>query len=324
LKVYLSLGAGVQSSTLALMAAAGEVTPMPDGAIFADTQAEPASVYRWLDYLESVLPFPVHRVTAGSLTESALKPRTSKKGIIYFKTAIPFFTIDSKGKRGRIGQRTCTRDYKIQPIIRHVRGLVGWEAMRGWRAKHRASLREWLAFRENQKAIARAEREKKRPPEEVPFPHLAWAAMQSDALTEQWIGISTDEWTRAKPSRDPWIRTRHPLIERRMTRAACLEWMRSRGFPEPPRSACWFCPFRGNNEWRWLRDNEPENFARAVEFDRQARELRQSGVASNQSKSMVYLHRDCVPLGDVDLRTGPQKGQLEFAWQGECEGMCGV
>ena len=36
-KVVLSLGAGVQSSTLALMAAKGEVTPMPDVAVFADT-----------------------------------------------------------------------------------------------------------------------------------------------------------------------------------------------------------------------------------------------------------------------------------------------
>jgi len=41
----LSLGAGVQSSTMALMAAKGEITPMPDCAIFADTQAEPQSVY---------------------------------------------------------------------------------------------------------------------------------------------------------------------------------------------------------------------------------------------------------------------------------------
>ncbi len=36
----ISLGAGVQSSTMALMAAAGEITPMPAAAIFADTQAE--------------------------------------------------------------------------------------------------------------------------------------------------------------------------------------------------------------------------------------------------------------------------------------------
>ena len=55
----LSLGAGVQSSTLALMAAKGEVGPMPTAAIFADTQAEPASVYKWLDWLEAQLPFPV-------------------------------------------------------------------------------------------------------------------------------------------------------------------------------------------------------------------------------------------------------------------------
>ena len=37
----LSLGAGVQSSTLALMAATGETEHRPDAAIFADTQAEP-------------------------------------------------------------------------------------------------------------------------------------------------------------------------------------------------------------------------------------------------------------------------------------------
>ena len=40
----LSLGAGVQSTTLALMAAHGEVGPMPDCAIFADTGWEPRAV----------------------------------------------------------------------------------------------------------------------------------------------------------------------------------------------------------------------------------------------------------------------------------------
>ena len=37
----ITLGAGVQSSTMALMAAHGEITPMPKCAIFADTQDEP-------------------------------------------------------------------------------------------------------------------------------------------------------------------------------------------------------------------------------------------------------------------------------------------
>ena len=37
----ISLGAGVQSSTMALMAAKGLITPMPDAAIFSDTGWEP-------------------------------------------------------------------------------------------------------------------------------------------------------------------------------------------------------------------------------------------------------------------------------------------
>ena len=57
----LSLGAGVQSSYMALMAARGEITPMPACAIFADTGAEPQRVYDYLDWLEEELPFPVHR-----------------------------------------------------------------------------------------------------------------------------------------------------------------------------------------------------------------------------------------------------------------------
>ena len=44
----LSLGAGVQSSTLALMIEKGEI-PMVDAAIFADTQAESKETYEFLN-----------------------------------------------------------------------------------------------------------------------------------------------------------------------------------------------------------------------------------------------------------------------------------
>lgn len=48
----LSLGAGVQSSALALMAKHGEISgDMPVAAIFADTKAEPRRVYEWLNWL---------------------------------------------------------------------------------------------------------------------------------------------------------------------------------------------------------------------------------------------------------------------------------
>lgn len=58
----LSLGAGLQSTTMALMAAHGENGPMPDYAIFADTGWEPTAVYDHLAWLMSpnVLPFLIH------------------------------------------------------------------------------------------------------------------------------------------------------------------------------------------------------------------------------------------------------------------------
>ena len=60
----LSLGPGVQSTALALMAAHGEIGSMPDCAIFADTGWEPRAVHEHLAWLRSpgVLPFPVHVV----------------------------------------------------------------------------------------------------------------------------------------------------------------------------------------------------------------------------------------------------------------------
>jgi hypothetical protein len=138
LKSILSLGAGVQSSTLALMAATGEVSGYPhlDAAIFADTQAEPDSVYRWLDWLEaeivrSPFPFPVHRVTAGDLGAVAVTVRTSKNGNRYTKAAPPAWAINTGGKASPI-MRQCTQQFKIEVIQREIRRLAGKSQTEQW------------------------------------------------------------------------------------------------------------------------------------------------------------------------------------------------
>lgn len=117
----LSLGAGVQSSTLALMFARGDLAPMPDAAIFADTGAEPQAVYTHLEWLKTVLPFPVHLVQERhGLTaniEGAIKGGRF--------AGAPFFA--QTETRAAPLRRQCTREFKIQPIIRKVRELVGLE-----------------------------------------------------------------------------------------------------------------------------------------------------------------------------------------------------
>jgi hypothetical protein len=117
----ISLGAGVQSTTMALMVAHGEIAPMPDCAIFADTQWEPAAVYQHLDWLCGVLPFPVHQVTAGNL-RTAIRDRSNTTGGRF--AVVPWFMRMPNGDEA-MGRRQCTSEYKLRPIQRKIVELLG-------------------------------------------------------------------------------------------------------------------------------------------------------------------------------------------------------
>jgi len=145
---------------------------------------------------------------------------------------------------------------------------------------------------------------------------------QKEVTVTQWIGISWDELQRMKDATHRFTQHRWPLIERRMTRAMCKKWMQDHGYPEPPRSACYYCPFHSDEEWRRLRDNDSEHFKKAVEFDKL---LRQKHRDHNPTLRMeVYLHNSCKPLDEIDFDSDEQKGQQVWDFQAECEGMCGV
>lgn len=103
---------------------------MPECAIFADTQAEPMEVYKWLDWLETKLPFPIHRVSKGSLAEVSTTVRTSKGGNNYTKAAIPAFITD--GIKTGIAMRQCTSDFKIIPIQKKIRELRNKRPVTQW------------------------------------------------------------------------------------------------------------------------------------------------------------------------------------------------
>ena len=253
----ISLGAGVQSTTLALMAAKGEIGPMPDCAIFADTQDEPQAVYKHLRWLQSgVLPFPIHVVTKGSLSERLFEGDDEAR--------IPFYF-----EGGGLPNRQCTRNYKIRPI--------------------RAKVRELLD-----------------------------TTKREAGMVEMWIGISADEASRMKPSDVQYITHRWPLIEAMKSRRDCLKWLEDKGYPKPPRSACVYCPYKSDQEWRDLRAS-PNDWELAVSVDKR---LRDSPMAERLGGKM-YAHRSQVPLDQVDLSTAEDRGQLNL-FNNECEGMCGI
>jgi len=83
-----------------------------------------------------------------------------------------------------------------------------------------------------------------------------------------------------------------------------------------------FCPFHSNAEWRQLAKSAPDDYAKAVVFDTEARQLREKH--SENMNAVPYLHRSLKPLIEVDFRNDVDRGQLTFDWQDECTGMCGV
>lgn len=265
MKHIISLGAGVQSSTMALMAAHGEITPMPDAAIFADTQSEPDAVYEWLSRLECMLPFPVYRVTTGSL----LRVIGTKKPTWQYRTVpIPAFVKLENGRMGGLINRSCTRDYKIIPIQRKLRELL----------------------------------------------NLTHKRAPAYPVVIQWIGISLDEIYRIKPSRRVWIEHRWPLIDLRMSRGDCVEWLKRNGHPVPPKSACIFCPFRAAEQWRRLTPEERE-------IANQVDDSLRSHPKEYRNKGALFLHRSGKPLREIDFTEEPS---LFDGFGNECEGMCGV
>ena len=132
---------------------------------------------------------------------------------------------------------------------------------------------------------------------------------------EQWLGISLDEVQRMKPSNVKYIVHRWPLIEKSMSRWDCKLYLESKGIAIPPRSACVFCPFHSRAEWRDIRDNAPEDWAKVVHVDNQIRKAR--------PPYDLFVNVQRKPLNECDLDSEMDKGQLSL-WENECEGLCGV
>jgi hypothetical protein len=108
------------------------------------------------------------------------------------------------------------------------------------------------------------------------------------------LGISIDEIERVNwDSGDEAIINDYPLVDLQISRAGCVEIIEAAGLPVPSRSACWFCPFTKPSEWLRRKNEEPELFQRAVEFERRVNEKRR-----RIGKDQVFL----APFG-VDLET---------------------
>jgi len=119
---YISLGAGVQSTAMLVLAGQGKIPNIKD-AIFADTGDEPQYIYDYLEILKNYskgVGINLHCVTRGILSDATFDWRGRDRTFV----SMPAFTITKKG-RGMI-RRICTAEFKIKPINEKVRELMGY------------------------------------------------------------------------------------------------------------------------------------------------------------------------------------------------------
>ncbi|NNN33070.1 hypothetical protein HLK59_22450 [Streptomyces sp. S3(2020)] len=229
------------------------ILPKIDYAIFADTGWEPKAVYSHLDRLEREIAkparIPILRVTSGNIRNDALDPDRRF-------ASMPLYILNKDGKEG-MTRRQCTGEYKIKPIKKKVRELLG-------------------------------------------YPHPA--RIPRDVFVEQWVGISTDEFHRAKDADVRYMRNRHPLIDMGWSRSDCIRYLSSLGLADTPKSSCLGCPFHGNQQWRNIRDTSPEEWLDVVAFDAAIRQGNARANASgNRLLGQAYLHRSRVPLDEAPI-----------------------
>jgi len=235
----LSLGAGIQSSTILLMSCKGEL-PKPDCAIFADTQFEPSPVYANLQFLVDEAAkhgIPVHVRTKGNIEKDALVSRVRGHAEDGHRWASMPWAVDTGTPGGGKIKRQCTTEYKLQVIDRFCR-------------------REVLGLKPRQRA----------PKEPVIETWIGISRDEAHRMKPSRDAYRFNEY--------PLIG--HPIeYGISMSRYQCLEWLQA-NYPERefPRSACIGCPYRSDAEWREMRRFHPDDWKRAVEFDH---EIRKSG-----------------------------------------------
>ncbi len=139
---FIALGAGVQSTALLAMSILGiKDCPRADGAIFADTGDEPVWVYSHLEILKAWAKqhnFSIYCVDNGWIYGDLLELKEGKRKRV---ASIPVWTkhehkycscsecsadgLPSTGIRYGKLWRQCTKEYKIDPINRKIRELIG-------------------------------------------------------------------------------------------------------------------------------------------------------------------------------------------------------
>lgn len=136
---------------------------------------------------------------------------------------------------------------------------------------------------------------------------------------ELWLGITTDEFHRAKDADVAYITHRFPLLEMGMSRADCLTWLATHDLPTPGKSSCVFCPFLNKLAWQKMKREGGADWQHAVEVDNAIRNVRAKGGTAGQ----LFVHPRLLPLAQaVVIPEDTGYSQLDMLMSDDADAEC--
>ncbi len=131
-----------------------------------------------------------------------------------------------------------------------------------------------------------------------------------------YLGIAFDEAYRVKPEHQvDWVKREWPLIDRRLTRADCEKIILSKGWPVPPKSGCFFCPFSRIGEWRKLWRDHPDLFQEAVRIDKNGSKYPEFTLVKGTLEALGRRF-------EREAKAAREQNSLDQYGEEECEGFC--
>lgn len=98
------------------------------------------------------------------------------------------------------------------------------------------------------------------------------------------IGISLDESHRARfDSGNKYQIMEYPLLDAKITRKQCYEIIKKHGFPVPPKSGCYYCPYMKRHEFRKLSQEHPDLFKKALDMEEASEQYTVRGFTLNKN-----------------------------------------
>jgi Phosphoadenosine phosphosulfate reductase family len=129
----------------------------------------------------------------------------------------------------------------------------------------------------------------------------------------QYVAIAYDELERMRSSEDDWIRNEYPLVDRRLTRADCVDIIERAGLAVPVKSGCYFCPFNSLSRWHWLKHEHPDLFQSAIVLEEASKHF-----PTQRLTDQVFRSSATVTLRDLPTNSRFVSMDSEMPCGGEC------